>query len=216
MRRSRARLVTAIEKLQKIFYSVFINHNFRLRVWFSPRIFYTRRAREIITIILELRVLLQPKEISGRLNAEGFRFGIISARWNDLITGRLVEGALDALERTGATEENVAHYRVPGSFEVPLLAQKLAESGKFDVLICLSTVIRGETPHFDYVVGGITNGIATAMMKTGVPIIYGVVTAETVEQALNRAGIKAGNKGYDAAMVAVEMANLYSEIKARG
>ncbi len=156
--------------------------------------------------------MLQPKVIAGRLNAENFRFAVISARWNDLMTGRLVEGALDALERLGATESNVTHYRVPGSFEIPLLALRVAASKKFDAVICLGTIIRGQTPHFEYVAGEVTKGITHAMLQTGVPVIYGIVTADTVEQALDRAGVKAGNKGFDAAMVAVELVNLYKEL----
>ena len=157
--------------------------------------------------------MLQPKLVTGRLNAEGFRFAIISARWNDLMTARLAEGALDALERLGASGDNVTHYRVPGSFEIPLLAQKIAGSNRFDAIICLSTIIRGQTPHFDLLAGEVTKGIAHAMMHSGVPIAYGIVTADTVEQALDRAGVKAGNKGFDAAMVAVELVNLYKEIE---
>ena len=128
-----------------------------------------------------------------------------------MITGRLVEGALDALARLGAGEDAVEHFRVPGSFEIPLLARKIAASGRFAAVICLGTVIRGETPHFEYVAGEVTKGIAQAGMETGVPVIYGIVTADTVEQALNRAGVKAGNKGFEAAMAAVELVNLYRE-----
>ncbi len=147
----------------------------------------------------------------GRLNAGGFRFAVVSSRWNDFLTSRLVEGALDALERLGAMEENVAHFRVPGSFEIPLLARKLAGSGKYDAVICLGTVLRGQTPHFEYVAGEVTKGIAQAAMETGVPVLYGIVTADTLEQAIDRAGVKAGNKGFEAAMSAVELVNLYKE-----
>ena len=148
----------------------------------------------------------------GRLNAGGFRFAVVSSRWNDFLTSRLVEGALDALERLGAMEENVAHFRVPGSFEIPLLARKLAGSGKYDAVICLGTVLRGQTPHFEYVAGEVTKGIAQAAMETGVPVLYGIVTADTLEQAIDRAGVKAGNKGFEAAMSAVELVNLYKEV----
>lgn len=148
----------------------------------------------------------------GRLHAGGFRFAVVSSRWNDFLTSRLVEGALDALERLGADEAAVKHYRVPGSFEIPLVAQKLAASGKFDAVICLGTVIRGETPHFEHVAGEVTKGIAQAAMATGVPVIYGIVTADTLEQAIDRAGVKAGNKGFDAAMAAVEMVNLLKTV----
>lgn len=154
---------------------------------------------------------MQPVTHQGRLNAEGFRFAVISSRWNDFITGRLVEGALDALERLGASEESVAHYRVPGSFEIPLMALKVAESGDYDAVICLGTVIRGQTPHFEYVAGEVTKGIAQASMQTGVPVVYGIVTADTLEQAIDRAGVKAGNKGFEAATAAVELVNLYKE-----
>ena len=148
----------------------------------------------------------------GRLHAGGFRFAIISSRWNDFLTARLVEGALDALERLGADEGAVEHYRVPGSFEIPLLALKLAESERFDAVICLGTVLRGQTPHFEYVAGEVTKGIAQAAMETGVPVLYGIITADTLEQAIDRAGVKAGNKGFEAAMSAVEMVNLYKSV----
>jgi len=146
------------------------------------------------------------------LNAGGFRFAVVSSRWNDFLTSRLVEGAFDALERLGAVEEDVAHFRVPGSFEIPLLARKLAGSGKYDAVICLGTVLRGQTPHFEYVAGEVTKGIAQAAMETGVPVLYGIVTADTLEQAIDRAGVKAGNKGFEAAMSAVELVNLYKEV----
>jgi 6,7-dimethyl-8-ribityllumazine synthase len=147
----------------------------------------------------------------GRLNAEGFRFAIIASRWNDFITARLVEGALDALDRLGASENSVELYKVPGSFEIPLLALKVAASKKFDAVICLGTVIRGQTPHFEYIAGEVTKGIAQAGMQTGVPVLYGIVTADTLEQAIDRAGAKQGNKGFEAAMSAVELVNLYKE-----
>jgi 6,7-dimethyl-8-ribityllumazine synthase len=148
----------------------------------------------------------------GRLSAGGFRFALVSSRWNDFLTGRLVEGALDALERLGADEAAVEHFRVPGSFEIPLVAQKLAQSGRFDAVVCLGTVIRGQTPHFEYVAGEVTKGIAQVAMQTGVPVLYGVVTADTLEQAIDRAGVKAGNKGFEAAMSAVEMVNLLKSV----
>jgi 6,7-dimethyl-8-ribityllumazine synthase len=148
----------------------------------------------------------------GRLSAGGFRFALVSSRWNDFLTARLVEGALDALERLGADEGAVEHFRVPGSFEIPLVAQKLAQSGRFDAVVCLGTVIRGQTPHFEYVAGEVTKGIAHVGLSTGVPVIYGVVTADTLEQAIDRAGVKAGNKGFEAAMSAVEMVNLLKAV----
>jgi 6,7-dimethyl-8-ribityllumazine synthase len=155
---------------------------------------------------------LQPVTHQGRLSAGGFRFALVSSRWNDFLTARLVEGALDALERLGADEGSVEHFRVPGSFEIPLVAQKLAQSGRFDALVCLGTVIRGQTPHFEYVAGEVTKGIAQAGLSSGVPVLYGVVTADTLEQAIDRAGVKAGNKGFEAAMSAVEMVNLLKSV----
>ncbi len=154
---------------------------------------------------------LQPVTHQGRLNAAGFRFAVVSSRWNDFLTSRLVEGAFDALERLGAAEEQVAHFRVPGSFEIPLLAIRLAKSGNYDAVICVGTVLRGQTPHFEYVAGEVTKGIAQAGMESGIPVLYGIVTADTLEQAIDRAGVKAGNKGFEAAMSAVELVNLYRE-----
>jgi 6,7-dimethyl-8-ribityllumazine synthase len=155
---------------------------------------------------------LQPVVHEGKLNASGFRFAIVAARWNDFIGSRLIEGAQDALERLGAEEKMVELYRVPGSFEIPLLALKLAASKRFDAVICLGTIIRGQTPHFDYIAGEVTRGIAQAGMETGVPVIFGIVTADTVDQAIDRAGVKLGNKGFEAATAAVELANLYKEV----
>ena len=155
---------------------------------------------------------MEPVTHQGRLSAGGFRFALVSSRWNDFLTARLVEGALDALERLGADEGAVEHYRVPGSFEIPLVAQRAAQSGRFDAVVCLGTVIRGQTPHFEYVAGEVTKGIAQAALSTGVPVLYGVVTADTLEQAIDRAGVKAGNKGFEAAMSAVEMVNLLKSV----
>lgn len=154
---------------------------------------------------------MQPVTHQGRLNAEGFRFAIVSSRWNDLLTSRLVEGALDALERLGAAAEAVEHFRVPGAFELPMTAARVAQSGRFDAVICLGTIIRGQTPHFDYIAAEATKGIAQAGMQSGLPVVFGVVTADTVEQAIDRAGVKAGNKGFEAAMSAVELVNLYRD-----
>ncbi|HLM01167.1 MAG TPA: 6,7-dimethyl-8-ribityllumazine synthase [Pyrinomonadaceae bacterium] len=156
---------------------------------------------------------MQPKVHQGLLTAEGFRFAIIAARWNDFLTARLTEGALDALERLGAQEAAVEIFKVPGSFEIPLTALKVAESGRFDAVICLGTIIRGQTPHFDYVAGEAAKGIGQAGMKTGVPVLFGIVTADTLEQAIDRAGVKAGNKGFEAAMSAVELVNLYKQMQ---
>ena len=155
---------------------------------------------------------MEPVTHQGRLSAGGFRFALVSSRWNDFLTGRLVEGALDAVERLGAEEGSVEHYRVPGSFEIPLLALRLAQSGRFNAVVCLGTVIRGQTPHFEYVAGEVTKGISHAALQTGVPVLYGIVTADTLEQAIDRAGVKAGNKGFEAAMSAVEMVNLYKTV----
>jgi 6,7-dimethyl-8-ribityllumazine synthase len=154
---------------------------------------------------------LQPAIHEGRLDAEPFNFAIVASRWNEFISARLVEGALDGLERLGAKQERVSVYRVPGAFEIPLFAFRLAESGKFDAVICLGTIIRGQTPHFDYIAGEVARGIADAGMDSGLPVVFGIVTADTVDQAIDRAGVKLGNKGFEAAMTAVELANLYKE-----
>ena len=148
----------------------------------------------------------------GHLNGQGFRFAIVASRWNDFISSRLVEGALDALERLGADEKQVKVFKVPGAFEIPLLALRLAESEKFDAIICLGTIIRGQTPHFEYIAGEVTRGIGEAGLQTGIPVVFGVVTADTVDQAIDRAGVKLGNKGFEAATTAVELANLYKEV----
>ena len=152
---------------------------------------------------------MQPKVHQGMLKAEGFRFALVVARWNDFITSKLTEGALDALTRLGADESQVEIFRVPGSFEIPLTALKAAQSGRFDAVICLGTIIRGQTSHFEHVANEAAKGIASASMQTGVPVLFGVVAAENLEQAIDRAGAKAGNKGFEAAMAAVELVNLY-------
>jgi 6,7-dimethyl-8-ribityllumazine synthase len=149
------------------------------------------------------------------MNSKDFRFAVVVSRWNDFLTSKLLEGALDALESTGAEEGSVEIFRVPGSFELPLTALKAAQSGDFDAVIAIGVVIRGETPHFDYVAGQAASGIAQAGMQTGIPVVFGVVTTDTVEQAINRSGVKAGNKGYEAAMSAVEIVNLYAEMASR-
>lgn len=155
---------------------------------------------------------MQPVVHQGRLTAEGFRFAVVASRWNDFLTARLVEGALDALERLGVDDKSVEVFKVPGSWEIPLMAHKLAASGRWDAVICLGTIIRGDTPHFDYVAAEAAKGIAHAGMASGVPVLFGIVTADTLEQAIDRAGVKAGNKGFDAAMAAVELANLYKAV----
>jgi 6,7-dimethyl-8-ribityllumazine synthase len=153
------------------------------------------------------------KKFEGKLIAQGLKFGIVVSRFNELITSKLLEGALDCLKRHDADEENIEIFYCPGSFEIPLVAKKLAQTGKYDALICLGAVIRGETPHFDYIASEVSKGIAQVQLETGVPISFGVITTDDVEQALNRAGIKVGNKGWDAALTAIEMANLLKQIK---
>ncbi len=148
------------------------------------------------------------KVYEGQLSALGKSFAIVVSRFNEIITTRLLEGALDSLKRHGADEESIEIARVPGALEIPIVAQKLASSGKFDAIICLGAILRGQTPHFDYVAGESAKGIAQVGLKTGVPTIFGIVTADTVEQALDRAGLKAGNRGSDAAISAIEMADL--------
>lgn len=152
------------------------------------------------------------QSIEGALRAEGLRFAIVASRWNDLIVSRLIGGAQDTLRRMGAGEANIHLVRVPGSFEIPLATKKLALSGSYDAIICLGAIIRGETPHFDYLAADVTKGLSAIALETGVPIAYGVITADTVEQAIDRAGVKAGNKGFEAAMTAIEMANLLKEL----
>ena len=153
-----------------------------------------------------------PKVIEGFLSAEGKKFAIVVSRFNELISGKLVEGALDCLKRHDADDKNITLIWVPGSFEIPMVAQKTAKSKKYDAVICLGAVIRGATPHFDYVAGEVAKGVATASMNTEVPVIFGVITSDTIEQAIERAGTKAGNKGWDAALSAIEMADLSGKL----
>ncbi len=153
-----------------------------------------------------------PKTYEGKLTAQDFSFGIIVSRWNSIFTERLLEGALDALYRHGSEEKNVTIARVPGSFEIPLAAQKMAESKKYDAVICLGAVIQGGTPHAGYISAEVTKGIAQVSLNTGVPVVYGVITPDTLEQAIERSGSKAGNKGWEAAMSAIEMVNLFREL----
>lgn len=152
--------------------------------------------------------------LEGQLTAQGLRFAIVVSRFNSLVTQRLLEGALDALRRHGADENAITVVYVPGSFEIPLAAKRLAQSGAFDAVICLGCIIRGDTPHFEYVASEAAKGIAQVALETGVPTIFGVVTADTLEQALERAGAKAGNRGFEAAMTAMEMANLMRQLSA--
>jgi 6,7-dimethyl-8-ribityllumazine synthase len=147
----------------------------------------------------------------GKLDASGLKFGIIVSRFNDLLTAKLQEGAIDCLKRHNASEENIEVYKVPGSFEIPYMANHLARSKKYDAVICLGALIRGHTPHFEYIAAEVSKGIANISMATGLPVIYGVVTADTLEQGIERCGTKAGNRGWDAAQSAIEMANLYRE-----
>ena len=153
------------------------------------------------------------KVFEGQLTAAGLRFAIVVSRFNSFITERLLAGAMDALTRTGADAGQIDTVRVPGAWEIPLVAAELARQHRYDAVICLSAVIRGETPHFDYVAGEAAKGIAHAAAETGVPVAFGVVTANTMEQAIDRAGGKSGNKGFDAAMTAVEMAHLMRALR---
>jgi len=152
----------------------------------------------------------------GNLIAEGMRFAIVASRFNDMITRRLLSGALDALSRHGADEDQIDVAWVPGAFELPMVAQRLAESGRYDAVICVAAIIRGATPHFDYVAAEVSKGIAKVGLDTGVPTIYGVVTADSIEQAIERAGTKAGNRGVDAARSAIEMVNLMKALPKPG
>lgn len=152
------------------------------------------------------------KIYEGKLVAEGLKFGIVVARFNEFITSKLVGGALDALTRHGALESDVEIAWVPGAFEIPLVAQRLAESKRYDAVICLGAVIRGATPHFDYVSAEVSKGVAHVGLETRTPVIFGVLTTDTIEQAIERAGTKAGNKGFDAAMTAIETSNLLRQL----
>ena len=152
------------------------------------------------------------KSFEGMLLGKGLKFGLVVSRFNEFFTKKLLEGAQDALLRHGVNEEDVEVTWVPGSFEVPLIALKLAQTKKYDAVICLAAVVRGDTPHFEYIAAEVTKGIARAGMETGLPIINGVITTDTLEQAVERAGTKAGNKGFEAAVNAIEMANLVKTI----
>ncbi len=152
------------------------------------------------------------KTYQGQLSAKGKRFAIVVARFNSLITKQLLEGALDCLKRHGAVEKDIEVAWVPGSFEIPAMAHALAKSQKFNAVICLGALVRGATPHFDHIAAEATKGIAQVALETGVPTAYGVITADTLEQAIERAGTKAGNKGWDAALSAIEMADLFDQL----
>ena len=152
------------------------------------------------------------KMIEGALHAKGIRFGVVVARFNDFINKRLLDGTIDALARHGAEEEMITVVRVPGSFEIPLMAKKLAASGNYDAIICLGAVIRGATPHFEYISAEVTKGIAQVALDCGIPVSFGILTTDTIEQAIERAGSKSGNKGWDAALAAIEMVNVLKTI----
>jgi 6,7-dimethyl-8-ribityllumazine synthase len=149
----------------------------------------------------------------GKLNAAGKKFALVASRFNSLITKQLIAGAEDCLVRHGASAQDIVLYWTPGSFEMPLVVKRCAESGKFDAVVCLGAVIRGGTPHFEYIAAEVAKGLAQVMLSSGVPVTFGVLTTDTVEQAIDRAGVKAGNKGADAALAAIEMADLLSRMK---
>ena len=153
-----------------------------------------------------------PKIIEGKLDAKGLRVGLLVSRFNSFVSERLVEGAIDALLRHGGEQEDISVVRVPGAFEIPPTAQQMAASGRYDAIVCLGAVIRGATPHFEYVSAEVSKGVASVAIDSGVPVTFGVLTTDTIEQAIERAGSKAGNKGFDAAMAAIEMANLYKAL----
>ncbi|NLK61922.1 MAG: 6,7-dimethyl-8-ribityllumazine synthase [Fusobacteria bacterium] len=152
------------------------------------------------------------KIIEGKLIAEGIKIGIVVSRFNEFITSKLLGGAIDALKRHGVSENDIEVAWIPGAFEIPLVAQKMAESTKYHTIITLGAVIKGATPHFDYVSAEVSKGVASVSLNTGVPVIFGVLTTDSIEQAIERAGTKAGNKGYEAAVTAIEMVNLLKEI----
>jgi 6,7-dimethyl-8-ribityllumazine synthase len=154
-----------------------------------------------------------PNVIEGQLVATGLRFAVVVSRFNTFITGRLLEGALDALQRHGADADGVDVVWVPGTFEIPIIAQRLANSGRYQAVICLGCLIRGGTPHFDYLAAEVTKGVAQVGLSSGVPAVFGVLTTDTIEQAVERAGTKAGNKGFDAGVTAIEMANVIRRLE---
>jgi 6,7-dimethyl-8-ribityllumazine synthase len=154
-----------------------------------------------------------PKLIEGRLNAEGMSFAVVAGRFNDFVSAKLVDGAVDALVRHGASPDDITIVKVPGAFEIPMTAKRLAASGRFNAVICTGAVIRGGTPHFDYVASEVSKGIATVSLETGVPVAFGVLTTDNLEQAIERSGSKAGNKGAEAALAAIEMVDLLRRIQ---
>ncbi len=153
-----------------------------------------------------------PKTLEGKLVSSGKKYGIVVSRFNEFISSRLLGGAIDAMARHGVKDDEITVAWTPGAFEIPIVAKKMAESGKFDAVVALGAVIRGNTPHFDYVASEVSKGVAQISLSTGVPVLFGVLTTETIEQAIERAGTKAGNKGFDAAVAAIEMVNLLEQI----
>ncbi len=153
-----------------------------------------------------------PKQIQGKILGRGKKFGIVVSRFNEFISGKLLEGALDCFHRHEVKDDDIDIAWVPGSFEIPLAAQKMAQAQKYDAVLCLGAVIRGDTPHFEFIAAEVTKGVAQVNLQTGVPTVFGVITTDTLEQAIERAGTKAGNKGWDAAMTGMEMAELLKEI----
>jgi len=152
------------------------------------------------------------RTVEGKLDAKGIRFAIVISRFNSFVSNRLLAGAMDGLERSGAQQDDITVVWVPGSFEIPLTAKKLADSQNYDAIICLGVLLRGETPHFDHISSVITKGIGTVSLDSGIPVVYGVLTCNTMEQAVERAGLKSGNKGFDAAMSAIEMARVLGQL----
>lgn len=152
------------------------------------------------------------RTVQGKLDAKGLKVSVIASRFNDFITDRLIDGAVDCLVRHGAQEDQITVYRVPGSFELPLAAKKVVSAGNVDAVICLGALIRGQTPHFDFIASEVTKGIAQISLDSGVPVTFGVITADSLEQAVDRAGAKVGNKGFEAASGAIEMVNLLREL----
>ncbi|MFH1159814.1 MAG: 6,7-dimethyl-8-ribityllumazine synthase [bacterium] len=152
------------------------------------------------------------KVIEGKLEAKGLKFGIVTARFNEFISSKLLSGCLDGLKRHGVDENQIEMVWAPGAFEIPFLAKKMAQSGKYNAVICLGAVIRGATPHFEYVAAEVSKGIASVGLEAGIPVIYGILTTDNIEQAIERAGTKGGNKGFDAALTAIEMVNVLKQI----
>ncbi len=161
----------------------------------------------------EKEISVMPKLMEGKIVAKGMKFAIAASRFNDFICGRLIEGAIDALTRAGADEKDIEICKVPGAFELPLTAKKMAKSNRFDAIICLGAVIRGATPHFEYISAEVSKGIASVGLETEIPVVFGVLTTDNIEQAIERAGTKSGNKGADAAMSAIEMVDLFKKIQ---